>query len=62
MTDQDDQPHRKLSQCEGKVRLTWQRANQINQRERSKDKGRSAYRCSICKGWHLGSTRKTRRS
>lgn len=50
-------PSGKVAMCDGKVALTAKRALEIIKRDgfsKSRDKKRSAYRCPVCRAWHVG--------
>lgn len=40
--------------CDGKERLTADVAKSIQARATNREKRRTAYRCPVCRAWHIG--------
>lgn len=40
--------------CEGKAALTAEQARAVLRRPGSREKRRIAYRCPVCRAWHVG--------
>ena len=45
---------RRMSQCEGKEALTPDRARQLVRDMAKRKSYVQAYRCAVCKNWHVG--------
>lgn len=43
-----------VASCEGKDRLTHERAHSIARRQRRKGHRVQAYKCPVCGSWHIG--------
>ena len=44
----------RAAMCEGKAVLTWASAKAVLDRDKGNGRKRVAYRCPVCRGWHLG--------